>query len=159
MTHSRSRWFVLAFAATFVACGRDGKIPSASVNTGPVETPIGPVDTSGHSFPSSFDLSGRVLAMSANSGAMGSDTITYSPIGGVELKLYHNVLVDSAASQVLAGVTTSATDGSYHFSGVPGGYYVLYAYPSAASGYDGAYSLVPGIDPTVSIDVYVWKKK
>jgi hypothetical protein len=108
--------------------------------------------------PDRVDLSGRVLAMQANPGGMGGDTLRSVPIGGVTLKLMHNIIVDGASAQELTGTTVSGSDGRYHFNGIPGGYYVLYAYPSVSSGYQGSYSLVPAQAASVTIDVYVWKQ-
>ena len=108
--------------------------------------------------PDRVDLSGRVLAMQANPAGMGGDTLRSVPIGGVTLKLMHNIMVNGASAQELTGTTVSGADGSYHFSGIPGGYYVLYAYPSAASGYQGSYSLVPAQTASVTVDVYVWRQ-
>jgi hypothetical protein len=125
--------------------------------TAPVSSTGGLPGDSGSVVPDRVDLSGRVLAVQANPSGQGSDTLRAIPIGGVTLKLMHNFLVNGQSAQELWGTKVSASNGTYYFNNVPSGYYVLYAYPAAGSGYQGAYSLVPAQAASVTVDVYVWK--
>jgi hypothetical protein len=89
----------------------------------------------------------------------GGDSLSYDVIAGVELKLMHNILVNGEGQQELAGTATSDRAGAYHFNDLPSGYYVLYAYPTTASGYKASYSLVPAQSASVVVDVFVWKQQ
>jgi hypothetical protein len=137
-------------------------VASCSDSTGakqaaPSGTSGGTVDTSGVA-PNTVNLSGHVFAVQATPGAQGSDTLRYIPVGGVSLRLMHNILVNGQSAQEPAGTTVSGADGTYSFPAIAGGYYVLYAEPSAASGYAGAYSLVPAQSASVTVDVFVWRR-
>ena len=151
--HRPSSYF-LALASTVV-------LAACSDGAGGLAAPNGavgvPVDTSGIA-PSILNVSGHVFAIQATPAAQGSDTLHYIPIAGVSLRLMHNILVDGQSAQELAGTTVSGADGAYGFANLPGGYYVLYAEPSAASGYAGSYSLVPRTPANVLVDMYVWRK-
>ena len=152
----RTRLVLGVVAATLAisACSGDGATSPAKVSGSNGGTPG---DTS-HIAPNTVNLSGHVFALQSTTAGQGSDTLRYIPIAGVSLKLMHNVLVNGVGVQELAGTTTSDASGAYRFDGLPGGYYVIYAYPSASSGYDGSYSLVPAQQAAVVVDVYVWKK-
>lgn len=147
-----SRSYFLAVAAVLVvsAC------MSQTTPTSPSATSGTPGDTN-HVAPNTINLSGHVFAIQATPAAQGSDTIHYIPIANVSLRLMHNILVNGNSAQELAGTGVSASDGSYRFGNLPGGYYVLYATPSSGSGYSGSYSLVPGQSENVVVDVFVWK--
>ena len=153
MQRPSSYLFALAAVMVLAACSDSTAAKAGS----PVGTTGGPVDTTGVA-PSSVNLSGHVFAMQATPGAQGSDTLRYIPVGGISLRLMHNILVNGQSAQELAGTTVSGADGTYSFPKLPGGYYVLYAEPSAASGYAGAYSLVPGLQARVVVDVFVWRR-
>src|SRR5262249_20399823 len=99
----------------------------------------------------------HVYAVRSGGSGQGNDTLSYDAIGGVALKLMHNVLVNGEAQQELAGTFTSDAAGAYHFDNLPSGDYVLYAYPTTTSGDKGNYSLVPALSASVIVDVFVWK--
>ena len=145
--------FALSAMVVMVACSDSTGAKQAT----PGGTTGGPVDTSGVA-PSSVNLSGHVFAVQATPGAQGSDTLRYIPVGGISLRLMHNILVNGQSAQEPAGTVVSGADGTYSFPAIAGGYYVLYAEPSAASGYAGAYSLVPAQAASVTVDVFVWRR-
>lgn len=148
MSRSVSATILFISALAFAACTGDRMAgPSSASNTNGDTTQVAA---------SVVNLSGHVYAIqSAPPG--GSDTLAYSAIAGVQLKLMHNVLVNGVATQELTGSTVSDANGAYHFDGIDGGYYVIYATPSVASGYKGNYSLVPAQSATTVVDVFVWK--
>ena len=151
MLSSRSTLIALASFLALAACGGEHLAgPAAASGAG------GGNDTS-HVAPSVVNLSGHVFAVQSSPGGMGNDTLSYVPIAGVPLKLMHNILVNGQSAQELAGTTVSDAAGAYHFNGLPSGYYVLYANPTAGSGYQGGYSLVPAQVAQTVIDVFVWK--
>jgi len=141
---------VAAAALAFAACSGDRMEGPNSLSAG------GSGDTS-HVAPSIVDLSGHVFAVRAGGSGQGNDTLSYDAIAGVELKLMRNILVNGSGEQELAGTATSDAAGVYHFGNLPSGYYVLYAYPTTASGYKATYSLVPAQSAQVVVDVFVWK--
>ena len=150
MRHLSTVIMTLASALAIAACSGDPMAGPTSTNA----TNSG--DTS-HVAPSIVDLSGHVLAMRSGGSGQGSDTLSYDAIAGVQLKLMRNILVDGSSEQELAGTTTSDAMGAYHFANLPSGYYVLYAYPTTASGYKANYALVPAQSASVVVDVFVWK--
>jgi hypothetical protein len=110
-----------------------------------------PVATSG-------TVSGRVLGGTYNPNGTGSDTLQFSPIAGTTVKLFHNRLIDGVATSVLISQMVTGTDGAYTFGPVPGGYYLLRAYPPDGSGFGESLSYLPLTQAQVSMNIYVWRR-
>lgn len=151
MQLSRSALLTATAVLAFTACRGDSiAAPARASGSG------GGTDTSGVA-PSFVNLSGHVFAVENAPAGQGSDTLRYVPIGGVPLRLMHNILVNGQSAQELAGRVVADAGGTYRFDNLPSGYYVLYAEPAAGSGWSGSYSLVPAQQAAVTIDVFVWK--
>jgi hypothetical protein len=141
---------------------------SGDTSTGPAvlrQTDMGASAKSGQAASDSstelvatFALQGRVRGVSAKSGQYGGDTLSYEPIAGAAVRIYRNLLVDGAATQVLAAQTTSDAAGQYRVEGLEGGYYIVKAVAPAGSPYADSWTYAAGTAPEVTADVYLWRQ-
>ena len=157
---------LLVAAAALIAIAACGEHPS----TAPIDelertAGIGksngaPNDSTPPPLATTFNLSGRVLAVTRTAPAPGvTDTLRYDPVAGVPLRVMRNLLVNGQATQVLAAETTSGASGEYRINGLAGGYYVIYATPPAGSPYASNHALVAGTANEVLANVYLWRKQ
>ena len=145
--------------------GKSNTTPNDSVRTSPTPItttptpPTTPRDTAVTPPPTgaSFTLSGKVLGLTRTTSA-SRDTLRHDPIPGVPLRIMRNLLVDGKATQTLAGETTSDANGDYRVTGLPGGYYVVYANPAAGSAWAPNHALVAGTTPNVTAHIYLGRR-
>lgn len=107
--------------------------------------------------PSIFTVSGRVLGVDAVAGS-GSDTLHFVPLVGADVKLWHNVLENGVAKQVLAGETITGANGVYQFANQPGGYYIAAA-TAAGTAYQSSFAYVEGTSTQVVADIYLFRSR
>ncbi len=128
-------------------------------------TPVGVASYTGapstdttHAVPPKVRVSGRILGVTFTVPTQGSDSMHFEPVRHAKIRVMQNVLVNGESSQVLAVEMLSDDAGGYMIKDLPGGYYVVYAYPPAGSAYAQNWSYLAALDPEVKLDVYVWKK-
>jgi hypothetical protein len=129
-------------------------------------TPVGVASYTGapstdttHAVPPKVRVSGRILGVTFTVPTQGSaDSMHFEAVRRARIRVMQNVLVNGEASQVLAVEMLSDDSGGYVIRDLPGGYYVVYAYPPAGSAYSQNWSYLAALDPEVKLDVYVWKK-
>lgn len=156
------RAFVLAAACAGLAACSDRPVTAPDATSAQPNT----VGTSGASstdtipqLPAVFAVSGKVLGVSSSAAVAGSsDSLHFEPVAGARIKLYHNVLVNGTATQILAAETTSGADGAYRVTGLVGGYYIVQAAAPAGSAYADNFAYLAGTASEVKTDVYLWRK-
>lgn len=138
---------------------------SDQTSTGPapdIATTAGgpaPGDTS-HSFVGEFTVHGQALGVTATAASPGAqDTLNYTPLSGVKIRIIHNLLVNGEATQELAAETVSDDKGAFTVSGLEGGYYIVEAEPPAGSQYAASQEYLAGQSPDVTLNVYLWKQQ
>jgi hypothetical protein len=114
-------------------------------------TPTNPVVTNAH-------VSGRVLGGTYNRAATGNDTLQLAPMAGTTVKLFHNRMVDGRSASVEVGQVVTGADGAFSFGPIPGGYYLVRAYPPAASGFGESLSYLQLTQAQMTMNVYVWHR-
>jgi len=156
-----------ALLATIVlaACSRDVQTPSdpvappgSSQTNGSTSTPTD--TTGGPAYTGVVHLTGRVLGETFTQPTPSSpDSLQATPVAGAVIKLYHNVLVDGTATSVYVGQVTSGADGSYQFSNLPVGYYLLRT--SIESGpWAGNYLHYANANAAeVAVDLLLWRQQ
>ena len=151
------------FAAILVTLGTAALAAcSDQTSTGPAQdvaittaTPA-PGDSS-HSFAGEFTVHGQVLGVTATTASPGvQDTLNYTPLSGVKIRIIHNLLVNGEATQELAAETVSDDEGAFAVSGLEGGYYIVEAEPPAGSRYAAGQEYLAGQSPDVTLNVYLW---
>lgn len=129
--------------------------PTRSATTEPA-----PGDSSSQSYSGSFDVHGRILGVTAlTPTAGGQDTLSYTPLPGVKIRIIHNLLVNGEAKQELAAETVSDAQGGYAVSGLDAGYYIVEAEPPSGSPYSAAQEYLAGQSPDVTLNVYLWEQQ
>ena len=153
---------VLLAAVALAACSRDSQTPSEPVTLPSSLVTAGSTHTPGDSsgtpvYTGLVHLTGRVLGQTFTLPTAGSpDSLHSTPVAGAVVKLYHNVLIDGAGVSVYVGEVTSGADGSYQFSSLPAGYYLLRT--SVGSGpWAGSYlHYVAANAADVTVDISLW---
>ncbi|HJU76282.1 MAG TPA: hypothetical protein VJ717_21255 [Gemmatimonadaceae bacterium] len=169
----------ISLTAVIAACSDtgDGLLdPSAALTTGADSTrPRGdsthrpPRDTVKPPPPDTLDsmpplpqkvaVNGRVLGIVPITPTAGSrDTLRFDPIAGAKVRIMRNVLVNGAATQVLAAELVTDVNGRFSAS-LTGGYYVLYAEPPAGTDWSKSLSYLAASRPEVTVDLYLWKAR
>ncbi|MBX6331254.1 MAG: hypothetical protein IRY91_05345 [Gemmatimonadaceae bacterium] len=116
-------------------------------------------DSTPQGLPATFRVHGRVVGVAGVVAAPGSnDTLRYVPVAGAPITIYHNVLVDGVATQVVAAHTVSGADGTYQVDGLEGGYYIVSVTAPAGSPWADGWNYLPGTWTDVTVDVYLWQK-
>lgn len=161
----RSRFTSLLFAslaaASLAACDAgDTTSPSALDRLDSRSTGTNGGDSTSAPTVGSFDLRGTVYLMSVRTPVVaGQDSLVRTPLAGATIELRRNVLVDGKATQTVIGTVTSATDGTYSFTGLAGGYYVAYGHPPAGSGLTETLEYVAGTQAQVTTNLFMWKRQ
>jgi len=146
-------WLVLVVIVG-AACGETtAPLPTGFASyTGP----LGPDTT--QQAPARVKVSGKVLGVSVNLPGVSGDTLAFEPIPRTRLRIMRNVLVEGSATQVLAVELLAGAHGEYTVTGLPGGYYIVYAYPPSGSVWADNWTYLPAMQAEVTADVYLWKK-
>ncbi|HEU4563191.1 MAG TPA: hypothetical protein VFS05_01035 [Gemmatimonadaceae bacterium] len=150
----------LVVAVALAACSNDTPT-NARLTQAPAADGSGGAsdDTIPRDLPASFRVHGRVLGVSQAAATPGSDdTLSFAPVAGAPITIYHTVLVNGVATQVVAAHTVSGTDGSYQVDGLEGGYYIVSVTAPAGSPWADGWSYLPGTSADVTVDVYLWQK-
>jgi hypothetical protein len=162
MTLQRMLSLIAVGVITVAACSdRTTTAPGAALSQAPGVDKAGASSTDSvpPQLAASFNVSGRVLAVSRSAPVAGSaDTLHFDSVAGAAIKVYRNVLVNGAATQVLAAETTSGAGGEYRVNGLAGGYYVVQAAAPAGSPYADSFAYVAGTASEMKTDVYLWRK-
>lgn len=159
MFRARLLVFSLYVSAAVTACSESMPTEPAAASANTIaKSPTGTDTSTTNPPPVLFNLSGRVLGVDAVRG-QGSDTLHFTPIAGASVKLVRNVLVDGTATQLAAGETTSASNGTYHFTNLAGGYYIVNVAPPAGSPYTSSWNYVAGTAASVVVDVFLWRSR
>ena len=108
--------------------------------------------------PAKVRVTGHVLGATAHAPTGTGDSISFEPVPHARLRIMRNVIVDGTATQVLAIELLTGDHGEYTVTGLPGGYYIVYAYPPTGSVYADNWSYLAAMQTEVTTDVYVWKK-
>lgn len=135
-----------------------GRKPGRDTTKNPRDTAR--VDTTPPVYTGKVAVSGRILGINVIAPTAGSrDTIQFVPVALAKIRVMRNVLVNGAASQVLAAELTSDAAGQFSIKDLAGGYYIVYADPPEGSGYEKNWSYLAALKPEVTVDVYLWKKQ
>jgi len=113
--------------------------------------------TSGPTYSGVVHLTGRVLGETFTLPTAGNpDSLHATPVAGAVIKLYRNVLVDGTATSVFVGQVTSAADGSYEFSNLPAGYYLLRTSVDTGPWAGNYLHYAIGNAAEVTVDIMLW---
>ena len=108
--------------------------------------------------PQNVAVSGRVLGIVPITPTAGSrDTLRFDPIAGAKVRIMRNLLVNGAATQVIAAERVSDANGKFSAS-LAGGWYVVYVEPPAGTNWSKSFSYLAANRAEVSVDVYLWKQ-
>ena len=123
----------------------------------PVTPPVTPPD-SARPVATASHVSGRVFGGVYNPAGTRNDTLSFLPIAGATVKLFHNRLIDGAGVSVFIGEVVTGADGAHRFGPIPGGYYLLRVYPPAGSGFGESLSYLAATQAQVTMNIHVWKR-
>ena len=152
--------FRLLFAVALAACAGDATAPSPSASKdgalGQGAPAAGKDTATAISYTGTVHLGGRVLGQT-RSAAAGADSLQASPVVGAVVTLYRNVFQNGEGTSVNVGTFTTRADGSYEFSNLPAGYYLLRTNIAEGPWSSSVLSYVVGNAASVTVDVRIWK--
>ncbi|HYD51525.1 MAG TPA: hypothetical protein VEA99_02815 [Gemmatimonadaceae bacterium] len=156
-----SLFLVGVSAAAVAACGADDPASPTRLDGTEEQREAGGGrgDSTATPLTNPFSLRGTVYAVTVRVPATNGDSIVKTPLAGATVVLVRNVLVDGKATQVTAGTTTSAADGSFSFENLTGGYHVLTGRPPAGAALHEGLEYVASTASVVRRDLYLWAKR
>jgi hypothetical protein len=151
---------LLLSALGLVACAQDTTTGPPSELRRIVDSTVTSGGDTVRVFTGAVRLSGQVLGVSAVVPVASSrDSLRFEPIAGARIRVMRNILVDSAATQVLVAETTSGRNGEYVVERLEAGYYIAYVTAPEGSAYVDNWSYVPANAGEVRVNVYLWRKE
>jgi hypothetical protein len=110
-------------------------------------------------LPAHVSVHGTVLGVSAHApAAASSDSLSYTPLAGATIDVYHNVITNGTASSEFVTRLASDAAGAYALPDIPGGYYLVYVTAPSGSGYGQGMEYLSATQPAVRLDLYVWAR-
>ena len=150
----------LLLAVALAACSGDATAPSLGASTDGLVgqgAPAGKDSSTSISYTGTVNLTGRVLGQTQSAAAAGADTLQAVPVAGAVETLYRNVLQNGEVVSTKVGTFTSRADGSYEFSNLPAGYYLLQTNIAEGPWSVSLQSNVVANAASVTVDVRIWK--
>ena len=137
-------------AAPSLNAAKDGVLGQSAASGSDTSAAIG--------YTGTVHLTGRVLGQTQSAGAPGADSLQATPLAGAVVKLYRNVLQNGEGTSIDVGQFTTRADGSYEFSNLSAGYYLLRTNIAEGPWSSNTLSYVTANAASVTVDVRIWKR-